>query len=103
MGGVGPAFAPRAAVPRGYGSPGTLYVYALRVGKLSPTANFPPVKVTLYVPDALGARAKAAGLNFSGLLRAALEDALSGGEVGETIPVSAERLGDEIVIRLRAE
>lgn len=60
------------------------------------------MRITVYLPDDLGERARAAGINFSGVLRAAVEHELAG-DTG--MVVSARRIasGVEVVVRVREE
>jgi post-segregation antitoxin (ccd killing protein) len=55
------------------------------------------VRVTLYLPDELREQARAAGINLSAELRAAVERRLR----GEATPtVQAERVGDSVELRV---
>jgi Post-segregation antitoxin CcdA len=60
-------------------------------------------RVSVWVPDLLYAEARKRKVNFSAVLRAALEAALREGEAAESVDVTAHRIGDEIVITLRAD
>jgi hypothetical protein len=64
-----------------------------------------PMRVTLYLPDALGRRAKDAGLNLSGLLRGAVDRELRGEETegarrvtGAIVSARAVPGGTELVV-----
>jgi hypothetical protein len=60
------------------------------------------MRVNVWINDQLATRAKAKRINISALLRGALEEVLRDeGETAERVPVSAYRVGDEIVIRIR--
>jgi post-segregation antitoxin (ccd killing protein) len=55
------------------------------------------VRVTLYLPDDLRERARAANLNLSALLRDAVERRLAG---DATPTVQIERVGDSVEVRV---
>lgn len=56
------------------------------------------VRVTLYLPDDLRARASKAGLNLSALLRRAVEAELRGDQAAPTVDL--ERVGQAVEVRV---